>query len=808
MALRFDDDARTLSCSVRDLVELGFRTGHLSLELVRSRQHRMAEGRAVHQAWQTERAEQDQVFEAEKTLRTQLGIGAWTVEVHGRVDGLTREGDRTVVEELKSVALDHDRLYDTTPDDFAAYTAQLQVYLWILARERRTEPATGRLVLVSVLDGSRHVLGVEVDQDELDARIRRWLGRALAVRDDRIAWMQARTQSPVPWPFEQQRPGQQDIAEHVQAAFDDGRVAMVQAPTGLGKTAPVLVTALRHARATGRQVYWATARTTQQEVAVQTARLLVQAGLDLRVVVITAKDKACLNEVVACRPDACPFAHLHHDKVEDHGVLGRAWSAPIADRQVMRELGASFEVCPYQVAADAARNADLVIGDYNYAFDPDLGGQSLFGESLERWILVVDEAHQLVERARGYGSPAIDGALAERAHDALLATPGYERFAALARQVLSAIDQALDHPRTPWRRGEAELYLDGRPWTRLADSIDEVAADYALLELDRPAFPPGEVDAWKETARAVLRLRDGIDRAGAETVSLGRKGRGFGVRLLCLDPSGFTGPRFKRLGGAVLCSATLSPPQFYKDLLGLGTRTAEQAIPSPFPVEHRPVVVAPRVSTRFKDRQAHAPRTAQLLQDLALAVPGNVAIYTPSFAMLDDLVGRMDLGDRPVLHQRPGASDAERQATLDALRSATEPTVLAAVLGGVFAEGVDLPGGALQAAIIVGPALPPVGLERDLLRAFYEERYGAGYAYASLIPGMTRVVQAAGRVVRGPQDRGVVVLVGQRFRWRDHAALLPEDWPVQVPTEPVSVVSSFFSGEPMASLHPAPAPVR
>ena len=294
----------------------------------------------------------------------------------------------------------------------------------------------------------------------------------------------------------------------------------------------------------------------------------------------------------------------------------------------------------------------------------------------------------------------------------------------------------------------------------------------------------------------------------AHTIHVFRLLYSFGVRLLCLDPSGFTGPRLKRLGGVVLCSATLSPTQFYRDLLGLGTRVAELSVPSPFPVEHRPVVVAPRVSTRFKDREAHAPRTARLLQDLALAVPGNVAIYAPSFAMLDDLVARMDLRDRDLLHQRPGSDDHERQAMLDTLRHATRPTILAAVLGGVFAEGVDLPGGALQAAFVVGPALPPVGLERDLLRAYYEERYGAGYAYASLIPGMTRVVQAAGRVVRGPEDRGVVVLVGQRFRWRDHASLLPADWPVQIPEDPVNAVSNFFATEPMGSLHPPPAAVR
>lgn len=793
MSLRFDDDARTLSCSVRDLVELGFRTGHLSLDLVRSQKRRMAEGRAVHLAWQSERADEDEAFEAEKTVRTQIGIGSWTVDVHGRIDGMTLEGERLVVEEVKSVALDASRLYQTSVQDFASYAAQLEVYLWMLSRERPGEPAIGRLVLVSVVDGSRHVLGVEVDVSAVDTRIRRWLVRALDVRDDRIAWMTSRRDGEVPWPFPAERSGQREIRTHAEAALDAGRLAMVQAPTGLGKTAPVLVAALRHARRTGRQVFWATARTTQQEVAVQTARRLVEAGLSLRVVVITAKDKACLNDQVVCREDACPYAHLHHDKVADHGLLARAWSSGVADRGRFRDLGTAFEVCPYQLASDVARNADLVIGDYNYAFDPDLGGQSLFGEPLERWVIVVDEAHQLVERARAYGSPIVDGALARAAADGLQFIPGYEAFARLAREIEEEVQRALDHPRTPFQRGEAEIHLDARPWRRLADAIDDLAADYALLELKRPAFPGGQ-DPWKEVARGVLRFRDGIERAGPETVSLGRRGKQPRVRLLCLDPSAFTGPRFRRLGGAILCSATLSPRPFYADLLGLGESIAPLQVASPFPPEHRAVLLAPRVSTRFRDREAHAPRTAELIGSIIAAVPGNVALYTPSFAMLDDLVARIDFGEREVLHQRRGLDDLERQRILDALRGAERPMVLAAALGGVFAEGVDLPGGALQAAIIVGPALPPIGLERDLLRAYYEERYGAGYAYASLIPGMTRVIQAAGRVVRGPEDRGVVVLVGQRYRWRDHAELLPGDWDIQVPDDPAAATAAFFNG--------------
>ena len=797
MAIRYEDAERTLSCAVRDVVEQGFGSGHLTLEVVRSRRARMAEGRAIHETVQAERAAEDPAYRAEEELVHQLVVDGWTVRLHGRVDGLTERSGRLTVEEVKSVSLDAERLFRTTREDWADHVRQLEIYLWMLARARGADPV-GVLVLVSALDGGRQVVVVEVDPDEVEARVRRFLARLVARREDRLAWLDRRRPHRVPWPFPGHRPGQARVQDQVGASLRAGRVAMIQAPTGLGKTAAVMVAALDHALATDKQVFWATARTTQQAVALETAGRLVGAGLPLRVVIISAKDKVCLNTVVACRPDACPFAHGHHDKVAEHALLEAAWARGLADRPVFRELGQAFTVCPYQLASDVARNADLVIGDVNYAFDPDQGGprSPLFGESPDSWVVVVDEAHQLVERARSWGSPRVEAALARRAREALAPTSGYLRFTDLCEDVLDELGQVVERTAGPWRHDEAQAALRVRPWQRLAEEVDGVGADYALLKADTPAFPDGDEDAWLELARQVLAFREGLDRAGAELVALARRRSGHeAVKLLCLDPSGLVGPRIRRLGGVVLCSATLSPPRFYRDLLGLPPdRLDVLAVPSPFPPERRRVILAPRVSTRFRDRRAHADRTARLLEEVVHATPGNVALYFPSFAMLDDLVERLDLPDRRILRQARGLSDAERTAMLDALLERDGRTVLAACLGGVFAEGIDLPDGALRAVVVVGPALPPVGLERDLLRELYEERYGAGFAYASLIPGMTRVVQAAGRLVRGPGDAGCIVLVGQRFRWRDHAELLPAEWTPETPDDPGAAIRAFFAG--------------
>jgi DNA excision repair protein ERCC-2 len=265
------------------------------------------------------------------------------------------------------------------------------------------------------------------------------------------------------------------------------------------------------------------------------------------------------------------------------------------------------------------------------------------------------------------------------------------------------------------------------------------------------------------------------------------------VQLLCLDPSPHIGPRLARLGGFVGLSATLTPPEFHRDRLGLpADRLDVVSVPSPFPRENRRILVAPRVSTAWRDRETHAGPIAKLVQQCVEAVPGNVAVYCSSFAVLDDLARRWELPDHEILLQRPGMDDALRA---DALARLSTPgrKVLGAVLGGVFAEGIDLPPGALSAIVVVGPALPPIGLERDLLHEWYERLYGRGFLYGSLVPGLTRVVQAAGRLVRRSEDRGVIVLVDRRFRWREVGALLPPEWDVEVTAHPADAVREFFA---------------
>jgi DNA excision repair protein ERCC-2 len=785
MAIRYDDRERIMSLSARDLADQGFSSPHVELELAMSRRRRLAEARSAHRLVQEEQARLDAEYTSEATVRVALEVLGWTVRVFGRLDGWSREADRPVVEELKTVALDEARLSAVTEADFPAYVAQVRVYQWMLARAGHPG-AVGRLLLLSLLDGSRRVLGIEGRFEETADRLARFLGRKVAEREARLRWLAERRSRPVPFPYPELRPGQEEIVAGVASGLATRAAVLVQAPTGLGKTGAVLAAVLQRAFSEGKQVAWLTARGTQQQAALDAAAKIRALGCPLRVVVLVAREKACVNDEVVCRAEVCRFAHLHHDKVQADGLIDRVWEVGTGDRQSLRTFGLDHVVCPYQLGVDAARGADVVIGDYNYVFDPDVSAGGVLGDDPAAWILVVDEAHQLPERARQVGSPVVSLGVIERVVRDHEQRQGYLGFVQIAREVYRAVVAMLVQSGGQAAKVEPDLGF----WSRASGQIDAVAVDHALLASRRSAADGA--DPWVDFARAVLRFRDTLERAGPETVAWVDPDLR-ALRLICLDPSPLVGTRIARFAGSVLMSATLSPANFYQDLLGLGDHVVKVSVPWPYPAANRPVFVVPRVSTRFVDRERDAEPTAQILAELVEAVPGNVAIYFSSFAMLADIIGRWRLTERRVIQQRPDTSDEERAFVLQALRTGGERVVLAAVLGGVFAEGVDLPGGALQAVFVVGPAFPPVGLERELLQSWYEERYQSGFQYASLVPGLTKVVQAAGRVVRGPEDRGAVVLVDRRFRHREVAALLPAEWAPRVPEDPVSALREFFA---------------
>ncbi len=798
--LSWDDEARRLDLGVRDLAEALSGSRDLAPEMVRTLAARARAGREAHQAWQAERSREDDGFRREVGVSWTAAVRGWTCRVTGRVDGLGREGDRLVVEEVKTSVLDGARLARLRWDDVPAWVSQLHLYLFLVGASGAGDPL-GRLVLVSLADGSRHAIDVPPDPD-VGRRVLDWLDALVVGREALLADRRRRRASAVPFPHDVPRAGQSEGAERIRTALEAGRRVLLVAPTGAGKTAVVLQAALGAAFAEGGRLFFATARNTQQALALQTLRLLAGRGLPLRALGLRARARSCPAGLGGCDPEICPFAVDYHVKVRDGRLVEHVLDLGIVDPDALEALAVSAGVCPHALSMDVLERSDAVVGDYNYVFDPQVRLRRCFGEGADPWIVVVDEAHNLPDRARDWLSPSLDANRLEDAARALREVgEDHDPFAELADAVLDAVLDARGGATFP--DGTQLVEPDLERFRALRDRMDTLAPSWALLAWDRrerglprPRRLEGDEreDPYLAVSRDLLRFTARLEAAGDETVVL-LAPEGPVLRLWCRDPSAWLGACFEGLAGSVCQSATLDP-EVHGALLGLDGEAVDLVrLPPVFDPARLAVVVAPGVSTRYRHRGRDRVATAGLLDRVVAAVPGNVAVLFPSFEHRDQVAGLLRLEGRRPLVQERGMDDAVRERILLALRRRrldAPPCVLLGVLGGVFAEGVDLPGDALLGVVVVGPALPAVTPEQELVRAWFHARTGDGFRTAYLVPGMTRVVQAAGRVVRTETDLGVVVLVDQRFLQHEYARCFPSEWTPIRSARPWEEVARFF----------------
>lgn len=811
MAPRFDADGLRVELSVADLLEtpqllrsLGFAN--------RGGYERMWLGQAIHSRYQEQAIRDDPTFQHEVYLTCGFAHRGWEIHLRGRADGLRTEADGTrVVEEVKSVR----RGVPLKPAARELYERQARIYAWMIARAEELSPERVRAELVLIEIGTDETVREEIvrDFDALEAGIRQRLNALIRGWERRRRDEDARRQSAedLVFPYPQLRPGQDEILTAVDTALDHGEHVLLEAPTGLGKTAAALYPALRFALAHGKRIFVLTAKTLQQDMAAEVLELLNRDGA-FRSLRLRAKAKMCANDQILCHEEYCPFAKDYYAKLAGSRLVPRLLAeGDLLDPDHVFHAAEAAQVCPFEVSLELGRRVQVTVCDYNYAFDPYVA-LSDFGPDtdLRDTILIIDEIHNLVGRGRGYYSPELSAAQTRRAAERTSrgGQPIHFRIEKILFELAELIEETVqtaleeaplwdapvfsagggadDAAGEPDRAVETLLPQD-RLWM-LRRELDTAFIDY--LEHQRETQSMRAEDPFVELYFEVLKFLNGmvlLDDAfsqcaerrsdgGYQTGGIG--GRDHRLRILCKDPSRFLGDVLSRVHSAVGLSATLSPPEFYRDLLGFEPgRTAFVSVPSPFPAGHRRVVIDGSVATTWRERPANYGKIAERLGAFAGAVPGNCLALFPSYRFLAEVAGRLRSDGKRVLIQERTAGDREREAILDTLRSAVLGDVLLlAVAGGVFAEGVDYPGEMLKAVAVVGPCLPALNLEQQLLREYYDQRFERGFEYAYVVPGMTRVVQAAGRLIRSADDTGVIALLDQRFLRSPYRTHLPSDW--------------------------------
>ncbi|WP_310830602.1 ATP-dependent DNA helicase [Paenibacillus pedocola] len=758
------------SLSVRTLVEYVFSSG--SLEPGFRSGAAMAEGTRIHQHIQKQYKEGDR---KEVYLKTEIPHEGLLFVIDGRCDGLlTGENGTVTVEEIKSTA-------ELLEPDFAGrdvHWAQALMYAYMICLEQELAGIEVKLTYVRRGGEEQQSLYRNVTREELGAfaadTVAKYAPYAeLMVRHGNKKDISIRQLS---FPFPAYREGQRHFAAAVYKSVSDGVNLFAQAPTGIGKTMSTLFPALKalgEGKAAG--LFYLTAKTVNRLAAQAAIAMLVDQGLHLHAITLTAKDKACFREEGLCSKEFCPYREGYYDRINT-ALLDMLEHETLMTQEVIASYARKHEICPFEFSLDAAYACDAVICDYNYIYDPRISLKRLPEERKKKTVLLVDEAHNLVDRGREMYSASLSKApflALQRQYKS-----GNKALSTAAKAV-NAFFIALRKSCSETGEGEWGNYPEELPPLLEAFALE---AEAQLLSPSLPLLAPsgedGDGDGLLDTYYAVQGMLRTFKIYDERYITYAEVQRGdVYLKLFNLDPSYLLQQMGKSFRSQILFSATLSPLSYYRDMLGAREEDYSLMVPSPFHKEQWQVSVLP-VSTRYRDREDSLFPLCDALKGMT-ARKGNYLVFFPSYAYLQNVYALFTekYPEVPTLVQSTGMSEPDRESFLASFRPDNPQTLLGfAVLGGIFSEGVDLPGDRLNGVMVVGVGLPQVGLERNLLRAYFQSQGKNGFDYAYVYPGMCKVLQAGGRLIRSESDNGTIILADDRFLQHPYRGLLPEEW--------------------------------
>ena len=713
----------------------------------------------------------------------------WSVTLRGRADVVRKDGAGWLVEELKSGA---------ASCEATRRSARLQAALYARMLEAtRGGPVRAELVWIGTQPSIRESVPREAAEPELRAALDATLA-AIEAREQARASARLAA-SGIRFPYPAFRPGQREILAHVERALEQGEALLLEAATGSGKTAAVLTPALRFALATGRRLVVLSASTLQQHAIVETLRRLAPGGLPLAAR-LRAKARMCASGDLLCHETTCTYASGYTEKRVQGDLVARCFDAAgLALPEAVLALGTEARACPYELQLDAARQAPVTVCDLNYAIDPLCAGPELLDPArLRETIFVIDEAHQLPERARAALSLRLGGRVLREAIEAgsLGSSPIHRELRELSEALHACIAASADE-------AGAQLEGDWIAWDPPEDALAELASAFDALALRAAralaGAPAGPLSPLFTLALQLRRFADAERREERGFVSLvGFDAGEPSAERYCRDPSRALGALFAPCHALIACSATLSPPELYAASLGLPReRLVHARIAAEDRSRRRVVVIDGGVGTREAERSREAPRIARRLAALCASIPGSCLALFPSHTFLEQVRCQLPAETPRVLWQERGDGEPERTRIVDALRRGSRRLALA-VAGGGLAEGVDYAGAGLAAVAVIGPCLPSPSTRRALLAQHFDESFERGFEYAYALPGMIRVVQSAGRLLRSDTDRGVIALYDRRFLREPYRSLLPEEWLAGGSVEdlrgdPAEVARRFFA---------------
>jgi len=744
--------------SVKALCAFGAKAGDLDLRFVPAPS--ALEGMAGHALVQHRRGGE---YECEVALEASCGA----VRVRGRADGY--EFHRARVEEIKTFRGDFDAIRG---NHRALHWAQARTYGWMLCERDGHDEMVVALVYLDLATGDETVLEEQHTSEALREHFELLCGRYAAWAESEAAHRAALDGmlAALAFPYGRFRAGQRELAEAVYRAGANGHCLMAQAPTGIGKTLATIFPLLK-ARAADRidKLFFLTAKTSGRPVALDALRALDKGRGQgrLRVLELAAREKVCEYPDRACHGDACPLARGFYDRLP----AAREQAAQVAwlDREALRDIGLAHEVCPYFLAQEMAHWADAVVGDYNYYFDSSAFLYATMREADWRAAVLVDEAHNLLERARGMYTAELDGGALEEAHRAAPAA---------LRGPLARVFREWDTVQQSQQAGYETADEIPERFLRTLQAANTAMAEHFAAT---PEASQGPLQRFFFDALHFARLAEAFGDHSVFERTLGASQQARRLAIRNLVPAPFLLSRFAEAASVTCFSGTLSPFEFYRDALGMPEDAALLDVASPFHSAQLRVEVAMHVSTRFRDRAGSLRNVADIIGAQFGRLPGNYLAFFSSFDYLEKACAAFSLRHPgvPVWSQTRGMREADRQGFVARFEEGGQGIGFA-VLGGAFGEGIDLPGSRLIGAFVASLGLPQYNELNEITRERMQARFGKGYEYTYLYPGLQKVVQAAGRVIRTEEDRGVLHLLDDRFARAEIRELLPRWWDMRM----------------------------
>jgi len=750
--------------SIRNLVEFVLMSGNLDSRFMGS--SRAVEGTKAHQKLQKSYGDE---YTPEVTLKYSFEYKNYNMTVQGRADGILIDENSVVIDEIKSTTMPLELLEENKSP---THWGQAKCYGYIYAREKNLENMDIQLTYYNLDTEKIKKFRQNFSFEELETFFNKLINDYYNWVDTLEKWKKKRDISikELQFPFQDYRRGQRELAVAVYRTIKEEKRLFAQAPTGIGKTISTLFPTVKAlSEGITSKIFYLTSKTITRQVAEEAFTKMRDRGLRFKTVTLTAKDKVCFEKGKKCTPEECGFAKGHFDRLRE-GLNDLFNNEDAFTREIIEEYALKHNICPFEFSLDIALWADGVICDYNYAFDPRIYLRRFFVDEKGDYTFLIDEAHNLVDRSRTMFSAELN-------------KKAFLDQKRIMKDKSPKISKSLHNLNTFMinmnkQCGEASFYVQkDEPkeiYPLLGNFIRE--AEEWLKEGDKREGYEDLLELYFNVL-AFLKITEFYDERYITYVD--KKNKDVFLKIFCLDPSYLLGKAIKRGKSAIFFSATLTPLQYFKEIFGGNEEDYRIRLGSPFDSENLGLIVVDYISTKYKNRDNSYIPIVDAIAKVVKEKDGNYFVFFPSYQYLRRVLD-LFVEKHPninVIEQGSTMSEEEREEFLSKFKIQSETTLVAfGVLGGIFSEGIDLVGDRLIGAIIVGVGLPQLSLEVNLIMDYFNNKNNNGYEYAYLFPGMNKVLQGAGRVIRTEKDKGIVCLIDDRFTSYSYQKLFPPEW--------------------------------